>query len=428
MSTHSIWLAILALVLFAPSSWAQTVPVADAGADIIEECTDEDDTRVILDGSGSTDADGDALEYRWTGPAIARQQPVEGVNPQVSLPLGVHLIILTVTDNLDGMDSDTVEVTIEDTTPPDFEVSEDPRELWPPNHKYERVSIRRFIDSVSDDCDVDLDEDDVVIDRAASDEPENSTGDGNTEDDIVLVDDCRALELRAERRGSSNGRVYTAELIVSDSSGNESREEIEVANVPKSRSKPAQEDAVAYVVDGPCESDLDVCPVDPDPGCDGVVGNGKTRLKMRSRDGGSREDIRWEIKGVDSSLADFGDPTDDTDYQLCIYTEENGDADLVSHPGARAGSGWRERRDGFKFRDRGKRSGDGLERVELRARDGARGKVAARGRGGDLDLPDLPIPDDEDVRVQLHNSEGRCWDTLFTDPRRNTEDRYDARE
>lgn len=418
-----ICFATLAVLLFAPPSWAQA-PDANAGVDFDEECAHEDRTFVTLDGSGST---GDGLEYRWTGPAINSQQPVEGENPNVFLPLGTHRITLTVKDVRDDTDSDTVDVTIEDTTPPDFEVDGEPRELWPPNHKYHRISIDRFIDSVSDECDRDLDEDDVVIDSASSDEPENSNGDGNTEDDIVLVDDCRALDLRSERRGPSNGRVYTAELVVTDGSGNSSSEEIEVANVPKSASKPAQEDGIAYTVDGPCESDLDLCPVDPDPGCDGVVGNGKTRLQMRSSNRNSREGIRWGIKGVDSTPADFGDPTDDTDYQLCIYTE-NGDADLTSELGARAGRGWRERKGGFMFRNRGDRADDGLDRVILRARRGARGIVAALGRGDDLDLPDLPIADDEDVRVQLHNSEGHCWDTVFTDPRRNTDTRYDAKE
>ena len=171
MNSQSIWLAILALVLFAPSSWAQAVPEADAGADIVKECANENGTLVLLDGTGSS---GDDLDYLWTGLALDDQQPVEGAQPTVSLPLGVSTITLKVTDGTDVTDIDTVEVTIEDTTPPDFDVDGEPLELWPPNHKYRRISIRRFIDSVSDTCDPDLDEADVVIESAASDEPESS--------------------------------------------------------------------------------------------------------------------------------------------------------------------------------------------------------------------------------------------------------------
>ncbi|MEE9164730.1 MAG: hypothetical protein V3U15_00545 [Nitrospinota bacterium] len=42
---------------------ANTVPEADAGTDI---STSQNSTAVILNGSGSTDADGDSLTYSWS--------------------------------------------------------------------------------------------------------------------------------------------------------------------------------------------------------------------------------------------------------------------------------------------------------------------------------------------------------------------------
>jgi hypothetical protein len=74
---------------------------------------------------------------------------------------------------------------------------------------------------VTDICDAGVDIDDIVITSVSSDEPEDAQGkgDGNTVDDIVIVD-SQTVELRAERQGGGNGRVYTINFGVTDTSGN----------------------------------------------------------------------------------------------------------------------------------------------------------------------------------------------------------------
>ncbi len=65
---------------------ANTAPVADAGAD---QTTLRPNDVVTLDGSGSTDADGDTLTYMWTqvsGPAVTLDD-VTAVNPTFTIPL-----------------------------------------------------------------------------------------------------------------------------------------------------------------------------------------------------------------------------------------------------------------------------------------------------------------------------------------------------
>jgi hypothetical protein len=203
---------------------------------------------------------------------------------------------------------------------------------------------------------------------------------------------------------------------------------VEIAYVPKSNSRDdAVDDGAAYVVDdGQCEEMIDLCPDEPADDCFETVGNGKARLKIAQRR--DREKLLFGMKGVDNDKDDFGDPTDDTDYQLCVYWVRDDDARLVSELDARAGRGWTERRGGFRFRRQDRRRdrrGSGLDGLLLRARDGARGKLIARARG-DLGLPDLPVPDDRDVEVQLHNSEGECWSALFDDPKKNNRRRYKA--
>ena len=90
-------------------------PVADAGLDQTV-ATD----MVTLDGSGSTDEDGNLLIYTWSenGTDIAT-----GVNPTITLTEGLHSITLLVTD---GELSDTDEVLVDVTLPGGGATCDDP--------------------------------------------------------------------------------------------------------------------------------------------------------------------------------------------------------------------------------------------------------------------------------------------------------------
>ncbi|MEX0789519.1 MAG: choice-of-anchor K domain-containing protein [Actinomycetota bacterium] len=89
-------------------------PVADAGADQTVEQNGAL-TPVTLDGTASTDADGDALTYSWSGPGLEAE--VDGATPTVELPPGTHEITLTVSDG-ELTAADTVQVVVQDTTAP----------------------------------------------------------------------------------------------------------------------------------------------------------------------------------------------------------------------------------------------------------------------------------------------------------------------
>jgi hypothetical protein len=93
----------------------------------------------------------------------------------------------------------------------------------------------------------------VLIASVSSDEPENSNGDGNTLNDIVIANDCKSVQLRAERTGNGNGRVYTIMVKVTDAVGNISTATAKI-RVPK-----LQNGAVA-VDDGPSYTVLSSCP------------------------------------------------------------------------------------------------------------------------------------------------------------------------
>jgi hypothetical protein len=80
--------------------------------------------------------------------------------------------------------------------------------------------VSSLVTSVTDNCGGTIPISNVVIARVSSDEPENGSGDGNTVNDIVIAANCKSVQLRAERQGGGNGRVYTITLQVKDSSNN----------------------------------------------------------------------------------------------------------------------------------------------------------------------------------------------------------------
>jgi subtilisin family serine protease len=85
-------------------------PVADAGEDQTVVAANFTNANVTLDGSGSSDPEGGALDYEWRkdGSVIAT-----GVSPTVNLPVGVHTIELTVTDADGASDTDQVVITVQ---------------------------------------------------------------------------------------------------------------------------------------------------------------------------------------------------------------------------------------------------------------------------------------------------------------------------
>lgn len=111
-------------------------------------------------------------------------------------------------------------VTVNDTEAPTITLNPMHIELWPPNHRYETIQISDLVTGITDNCDGNIPISNVVIAQVSSDEPENGPDDGNTVNDIVIAAGCKSVQLRAERQGSGNGRVYTITLQVKDSRNN----------------------------------------------------------------------------------------------------------------------------------------------------------------------------------------------------------------
>jgi hypothetical protein len=276
-------------------------PDADAGPDITAECSSPTTTAVMLDGTGSSDPDGDMLSYSWVATGVTFDDATLA-QPTGQFPYGTTEVVLTVSDGMLS-DQDTMYVTIEDTTPPDITcpaavtvecveycgvpkgdaqltaffagvsanddccgstvtitnkapdcfplgdtsvwfTAEDchgnsdscvvvvtvedttPPEidvvlnrdvLWPPNHKMADITANV---TVSDIC---CATPTFVLTSVTSNEPDNGKGDGNTVNDIQGVQTETpdlAFQLRSERSGGGDGRIYTITYTATDCSGN----------------------------------------------------------------------------------------------------------------------------------------------------------------------------------------------------------------
>ena len=102
------------------------------------------------------------------------------------------------------------------------ELSVSPDNLWPANHKYVDVTATVVVSDNFDPNPV------VTLVSVESNEPDDGLGDGDTPNDIVIVDDYHFM-LRAERAGTGTGRIYTLTYTVTDACGNATTKSVTVS-------------------------------------------------------------------------------------------------------------------------------------------------------------------------------------------------------
>jgi hypothetical protein len=193
------------------------------------ECTSPIGALVTLDGSASEDPDStpgthdDIVSFEWFEAFGLPTQALLGIGEllTMTLPLGTHDVTLRVTDRAGARHSATAAVEVVDTTAPVLTVSVVPNRLWPPNHRM--VSVEATAQAL-DLCDPTA----TVLAAVVSSEPDDVAGleDGSTTGDIQGVEIGTldlSFELRAERSGTGNQRLYVATYRATDVSGNSSK-------------------------------------------------------------------------------------------------------------------------------------------------------------------------------------------------------------
>ncbi len=103
--------------------------------------------------------------------------------------------------------------TVENKPPDCSKAKPDKDILWPPNHKLENISIQGITDPENDPFT-------VTVTSITQDEPTNGLGDGDTSPDGFGVLTSNP-QVRSERSGKGNGRIYQINFKAVDSKGGE---------------------------------------------------------------------------------------------------------------------------------------------------------------------------------------------------------------
>jgi cysteine-rich repeat protein len=173
----------------------------------------------------------------------------------------------------------------------------------------------------------------------------------------------------------------------------------------------------------------DIC--DPVDGCAHIApaplcraaGKSVLLLKNASDDTGDKLTWKW-LKGAETSVEDFGVPTDATDYALCLYAGSS--SAKVAIP---AGTKWQATgKKGYALRD-STASPDGVRVAALKSGAAGSAKVIVKAKGDNLPdtlVPALSLP----VTVQLMNdSNDVCFEAVYnpSDAVRNDGKQFSAK-
>ena len=114
-------------------------------------------------------------------------------------------------------------------------------DLWPPNH-----TLHRF--TASGGTDADGNALTTTITHVTQDEPLNGLGDGDTGpvDAMLVAGHPDQVDLRAERSGTADGRVYAVTVTVTDGSGGSCTTTLSTATVPHDLAHPAVNSGQAF--------------------------------------------------------------------------------------------------------------------------------------------------------------------------------------
>lgn len=155
------------------------------------------------------------------------------------------------------------------------------------------------------------------------------------------------------------------------------------------------------------------CEPAPADGCRVPFVGGTSSILLLDKNTDAQDSVKWKwLRGSATSHFDFGTPLSSTEYALCLY-DANG---LVLDALVPTGSGWQSGLRGFKYKSR---SGtpDGVTQIQLKLGGDGRAKVLVQGKGVDLRMPALETLV-QPLRVQLRNSEGPCWEAVYSAPPR----------
>jgi hypothetical protein len=166
------------------------------------------------------------------------------------------------------------------------------------------------------------------------------------------------------------------------------------------------------------------CAASPKAGCRVPTVPLKSKLLLVDDPDDDRDQMRWKwVKGEETTQADYGDPTADTGYALCLYGP--GDSLIYGSlvdPGGTCGTKpcWKALGNppgvkGFRMKNKA-RTPHGVLKLVLKTGEAGKAKVVASGGrallfDGPGGVPPLPLA--LPATLQLQSTTGECWQATY---------------
>jgi hypothetical protein len=188
--------------------------------------------------------------------------------------------------------------------------------------------------------------------------------------------------------------------------------------------------------DNPCTEDtcddIDGC-VNLEQPAVGCFTSERALLFVSDKAVDTMDQLKWKWqRGVVTVQEDFGNPDTTTSYTLCVYDSTGGENSLATVLEVAPNGAWLNKDPkGWLYKDKLLLE-DGVKQIKLRpgAVDG-KSRARLKARGVNLPLPAAVgatfFAQDPQVSLQLHNSEGRCWTSVFTTNRSSTPEKFKAK-
>jgi CSLREA domain-containing protein len=180
---------------------------------------------------------------------------------------------------------------------------------------------------------------------------------------------------------------------------------------------------------GAFEVDANVCSAVLS-GCKQAVAGGSRLRLTRTVGKPDKNRLLWKWKGAATSAAEFGDPLAGTDYILCVFDTTGGTPSAVVRaivPGGTCALKpcWTTGGSALVYKNRIAPS-SGINAMKL-SPSVAIAAINAKGKGADLDLPQLPLNQAPRVLAQLQRTDGNgCWEASYSTSIKNVPGQFKA--
>lgn len=157
----------------------------------------------------------------------------------------------------------------------------------------------------------------------------------------------------------------------------------------------------------------EVCKPRPEVGCRRPTVGQKGRLEVKGQDPDPKDSLQWQWRGG-ATKAEFGDPLSTTAYRLCIYNAAPSVISTTFVPGGAVCGRkpcWKGSSTGFKFNEK---QSTGKLSLQLKAGEAGRAQLQLKAGGSLAMTPHVPLS--QPVTVQLKNSNGSCWEAIYSAP------------